>query len=232
MKLLGLAVAILAVAGGFALLPDHTFTTPLDFQHACKNTHVRFFKPPSSPVTSVLWIQEPAKARSITFHGYVIEGNKRLKTSGTAVDGWQPFLSDYVPVFKPLERTHEQRKAALPAVGFFRNYRNQTDRDTVPASFDVKVTYTIGPESALNTSGRWMPMATHSLEVFDLRTNERLAEMVYVVDRARNLACGENIPGQANMDVFVLQATNLIHIVVQPPNYRFRWVAPVTQYER
>lgn len=228
MNLRFIAIAALAVAAVIAWIPEYTFHKPLDFRQACKDAHVRFLKPPSSPVRSVLWKQEPEQARSVTFHGYVIDWNQRLKWAGTVLDDWQPFLDYYVPVFKPLEQSYADRKAGIPASGFSRNYRNELGAFIVPASFDVQVTYTIGPETSLNKAGRSMPMAKHTLDLIDLRTGERLAEMVYVIDRARSLACGENIPGQVNMDVFVLQATNLLQNVVQHPK---SWVAPETKYE-
>lgn len=231
MKLRLMTLVALAAVATAAIVSSHVPSTPDDFLQACKDTRVRFYKPPSAPVTSVLWQQEPEQARRVSYHGYVIASNKKLIASGTILDGWQPFLLDYVPVYSPLEKTYEQSKAGLPASGFFKRYRRELGSDPGPASFDVKVTYTIGPESSLTSVGDFMPMAKHSLEVTDLRTNERLAEMVYVIDRARSLACGENIPGQANMDVFVLQATNLIQNVVQPPGYMKPWVAPKTQYE-
>lgn len=209
---------ILAIAALAVVFVNACSRVPEDFRQACKDAHVRFYKPPSSPVQSVLWKQEPEQARAVTFHGYVIDSNQRLKSAGTVLDGWQPFLSYHVPVYKPFQQSS----------GFSRTYRNEVGTFIVPASFDVQVTYTIGPESSLNGAGRSMPMAKHSLEVTDLRTGERLAEMIYVIDRARSLACGENIPGQVNMDVFVLQATNLIQNVVQHPK---SWVAPKTQYE-
>lgn len=233
MNLRFLAVVALAVAVVVAMvvasLPEYTFQKPEDFRQACKDAHVRFYKPPSSPVQSVLWKQEPKHARSVTFHGYVIDSNQRLKSAGTVTDGWQPFLSYHVPVYKPLQQTYKERDAGIPASGFSRDYRNEVGTFIKPVSFDVQVTYTIGPESSLSGAGRSMPLAKHSLEVTDLRTGERLAEMIYVIDRARGLACGENIPGQANMDVFVLQATNLIKNVVAPESRN--WVAPMTQYE-
>lgn len=229
MKLRFLATVALAIALVVAFTPENTFHEPDDFRQACKDAHVRFYKPPSSPVQSVLWKQEPEQARSVTFHGYVIDGNRRLKSAGTVTDGWQPFLASYVPVYKPLEQSYADRAAGIPSTGFSRDYRFQNGAFVVPESFDVQVTYTIGPESSLNGAGRSMPLAKHSLEVTDLRTGERLAEMIYVIDRARGLACGENIPGQANMDVFVLQATNLIQNVVVPEPRS--WVAPKTQYK-
>lgn len=204
---------------------------PNDFRLACKQAHVRFYKPPSAPVTSVLWRQEPERSRHITFRGYVISNNKTLKSSGTALDEWQPLLSDYVPVFTPLKQSYAQRNAGVPASGFFRQYRRDSGQVSSPSAFDIVVVYTIGPDYSLDAAGNSMPMAKHELVVTDLRTGERLAEMVYVIDQKRGLACGENIPGQANMDVFALQATNLIHSVVQPENYRFRWTAPTTQYQ-
>ncbi|HPH12523.1 MAG TPA: hypothetical protein PLC34_01895 [Burkholderiaceae bacterium] len=228
MNLRLLAIAALAVAVVVACIPEYTFYKPENFRQACKDAHTRFYRPPSSPVRSVLWKQEPEQARSVTFHGYVIDGNQRLKWAGTVTDGWQPFLSYHVPVYKPFQQSYKEREAGIPASGFSRDYRNEVGTFIVPASFDVQVTYTIGPESSLNGAGRSMPMAKHSLEVTDLRTGERLAEMIYVIDRARSLACGENIPGQVNMDVFVLQATNLIQNVVQHPK---SWVAPKIQYE-
>lgn len=228
MKLLFLAIVALAVTVVVACIPEFTFRKPEDFRQACKDARVRFYKPPSAPVRSVLWKQEPESARSVTFHGYVIDNNQRLKWAGTVLDGWQPFLEYHVPVYKPLQQSYKEREAGIPASGFSRHFRNELGTFIVPASFDVQVTYTIGPESSLSGGGgRSMPMAKHSLEVIDLRTGERLAEMIYVIDRARNLACGENIPGQVNMDVFVLQATNLIQNVVQHPE---GWVAPKTQY--
>jgi hypothetical protein len=227
MNLRFLAIVAFVAAVVIACIPEYTFHKPEDFRQACKDTHVHFYKPPSSPVRSVLWKQEPEQARSVTFHGYVIDNNQRLKWAGTVLDGWQPFLEDYVPVYKPLERSYADRKAGIPASGFSRGYKNEHGAFIAPASFDVQVTYTIGPESSLNGAGRSMPLAKHSLDVTDLRTGERLAEMIYVIDRARSLACGENIPGQVNMDVFVLQATNLVQNVVQHPK---SWVAPKTQY--
>lgn len=229
MNLRILVIAALAVVFVNACSRENTFHVPEDFQKVCKDAHVRFYKPPSFPVQSVLWKQEPEQARAITFLGYVIDGNQRLESAGTVTDGWQPFLSGYVPVYKPLERSYSDRAAGIPSSGYSRDYRFQTGTFIVPASFDVEVTYTIGPDSSLNGAGRSMPMAKHSLEVTDLRTGERLAEMIYVIDRARSLACGENIPGQVNMDVFVLQATNLIQNVVVPEPRR--WAAPKTQYE-
>jgi hypothetical protein len=228
MNLRFLAIAAFAIAVAVAYIPEYTFHKPADFRQACKDAHVRFYRPPSSPVRSVLWKQEPEQARSVTFHGYVIDGDQRLKWAGTVLGDWQPFLEDYVPVFKPLERSYAERKAGIPASGFSRGYRNELGTFIVPASFDVQVTYTIGPESSLNGAGRSMPLARHTLEVTDLRTGKRLAEMIYVIDRARSLACGENIPGQVNMDVFVLQATNLVQNVVQHPK---SWGVPQTQYE-
>lgn len=221
------AIVAFVVAVVVACIPEYTFRKPEDFRQACKDARVRFYKPPSAPVRSVLWKQEPESARSVTFHGYVIDSNQRLKWAGTVLDGWQPFLEDYVPVYKPLERSYADLKAGIPASGYSRGYRNETGTFVVPASFDVQVIYTIGPESSLHEAGRSMPLAKHSLEVTDLRTGERLAEMIYVIDRARSFACGENIPGQVNMDVFVLQATNLIQSVVQHPE---GWVAPKTQF--
>ncbi len=228
MKLRFLAIAALAVAAVVTCISEYTFQKPEDFRRACNDAHVRFYKPPSSPVRSVLWKQEPDQARSVTFNGYVIDGNQRLKSAGTVLDGWQPFLADYVPVYKPLEWSYADRKAGIPASGYSRSYRNELGEFMVPTSFDVQVTYTIGPDSSLNGAGRSMPMATHSVEVTDLRTGERLAEMIYVIDRSRSLACGENIPGQVNMDVFVLQATNLVQNVVQYPK---GWSVPKTHYE-
>ena len=228
MNLRSVALVAFGAAVVIACIPEYTFQKPEDFRRACKDARVRFYKPPSSPVRSVLWKQEPELARNVTFHGYVIDGNQRLKWAGTVNDGWQPFLSYHVPVYKPLQQTYKEREAGILASGFSRDYRNEVGTFIAPASFDVQVTYTIGPESSLSGwAGRSMPMAKHSLEVIDLRTGERLAEMTYVIDRARGLACGENIPGQVNMDVFVLQASNLIQNVVQHPE---GWVAPKTQY--
>ena len=236
MKLRLLAVVILGCTLVIvASMPDYTFRKPEDFRQACKDAHVRFYKPPSAPVRSVIWRQEPEMARNVTFHGYVIDGNQRLKYAGTvAADDWQPFLDSYVPVYRPLQQSYAEKKAGIPASGFVRSYKNERGNNVVGSEiFDVSVTYTIGPESSLNGAGRSMPLAKHSLEVTDLRTGERLAEMIYVIDRARSLACGENIPGQVNMDVFVLQATNLIQNVVKWPNYQANkpWVAPKTSYE-
>jgi hypothetical protein len=56
--------------------------------------------------------------------------------------------------------------------------------------------------------------------------------MVYVIDRKRGLACGANLPGAVNMDVFVLQATNLVQNVVPPEAYAKDWVVPKTPYEQ
>lgn len=226
-----LVVVAVLIAGIYFLVPDYTFTTPLDFRRACEDTHVRFHKRPSGPVTSVLWQQLPERARSVTFHGYAISGNKKLTHAGTMTVSWQPFLADYVPVYSVRERTSDERKAGRAASGYVKKYRGTFVNDAGPSAFDVRVTYTISPESSLNSAGRWMPMATHSLQVTDMRSNELLADMVYVIDRKRGLACGANLPGAVDMDVFVLQATNLIQNVVPPEAYAKDWVVPKTRYE-
>lgn len=230
MKSSDLVLVAIVIAGIYFVVPEYTFTTPADFRQACKETHVRFHRQPSEPVTSLLWQQLPELARDVTFRGYAISGNRELRSAGTMSVSWQPFLKDYVPVYSPRQRSADERKAGLAASGYIKTYKGTVVQDTGPASFDAMVTYTISPESSLKSAGRWMPMATHSLQVTDLRSNELLSEMVFVIDRKRGLACGVNMPGAVNMDVFVLQATNLVQNVVPPEPYAKRWVMPKTQY--
>jgi hypothetical protein len=132
------------------------------------------------------------------------------------------------PLTKGPLRVQHPGQGYLDARIVLRRYRNERETFIVSASFDIKVRYTIEPESSLKGAGRSMPIAKHSLEVTDLRTGERLAEMVYVIDRARILAFREITRGQANINVFVLQAMNLVQSAVQHPK---SWVAPKIRYE-
>lgn len=232
-----LTILVLAVFWVVACVPKYTFYTPEDFQLTCQQAHVRFFKPPSAPVTSVLWQRAPEDTirKKIQYHGYVIKNNKHLVASGTALDGWQPFLQDYVPVYEPLSQWESDRlrkergQSVMKTPLFLKKYKKEMENGVESIRFDVKVTYTVGPDSVFKYAVARMPMARHSVEVTDLRTDELLAEMTYFIDKERGLACGENIPGQANMDVFALQATNLMQNVL--PSAK-NWVRPTTRYEQ
>ena len=91
MNLRILAIAALAVVFVNACSRENPFHVPEDFRQACKDAQVRFYKPPSSPVQSVLWKQEPEQARAVTFHGYVIDSNQSDIRVG-------PLLSRHTPL--------------------------------------------------------------------------------------------------------------------------------------
>ena len=100
-------------------------------------------------------------ARNVTFHGYVIDGNQRLKSAGTvAADDWQPFLDSLMcQCTDRCSSLMRKKKLVFLRRGFVRSYKNERGNNVAGSEvFDVSVTYTIGPESSLNGAGRSMPI--------------------------------------------------------------------------